>query len=119
MAHSEVAVPASRYRVAFEIGEAPVVGNGSSRSRIELEPGKVERGLLKLVLSLVELIRQLLEKQAIRRIDAESLSAEEVDRLGRTLMELASKVRELQQQFEIDDLNIDLGPLGRLLEEQE
>lgn len=107
----------SRYRVAFEIGDVAALGERSPRARIELEPGKVERGLLKLVLSLVELIRQLLEKQAIRRIDAHSLSEQEVDRLGRTLMELASKIRELQQQFEIDDLNIDLGPLGRLLDQ--
>jgi hypothetical protein len=68
------------------------------------------------VLSLVELIRQLMEKQAMRRIEAGSLSDHDVDRLGRSLMELESKVRELQTQFGIDDLNIDLGPVGRLID---
>ena len=72
---------------------------------------------LKLVLALVELIRQLMEKQALRRIEAGSLSPEEIDRVGRTLMQLESKIRELQQQFEIDDLNINLGPLGNLLDQ--
>jgi phage shock protein A len=85
-------------------------------ARIELESGKMERGLLKLVLSLVELIRQVLEKQAMRRVESGSLAIEEVDRLGVALMELESKIRELQTQFGIDDLNIDLGPVGTLLD---
>ena len=88
-----------------------------ARPRIELEPGKVERGLLKLVLSLVEMIRQVLEKQAMRRIEAGTLTDIEIDRLGRTLMEIEAKIRELQAQFEIDDLNIDLGPIGSLVDE--
>jgi len=86
------------------------------RPRIELEPGKIERGLFKLVLTLVELIRQVIEKQAMRRIDAGSLTPDEVDRLGRALMEIESTIRGLQSQFEIDDLNIDLGPLGNLVD---
>ena len=86
------------------------------RPRIELEPGKIERGLFRLVLSLVELIRQVVEKQAMRRIDAGSLTADEADRLGRSLMELDSTIRALQSQFGIDDLNIDLGPLGNLVD---
>jgi hypothetical protein len=85
-------------------------------ARIELESGKMERGLLKLVLSLVELIRQVLEKQAMRRVESGSLAIEDVDRLGVALMELESKIRELQTQFGIDDLNIDLGPVGTLLD---
>jgi hypothetical protein len=84
--------------------------------RIELEPGKIERGLLRLVLSLVEMIRQLMEKQATRRIDAGDLDDDEVERVGRSLMELEAKIRELQAQFGIDDLNIDLGPVGPLLD---
>jgi hypothetical protein len=86
------------------------------RARLELEPGKVEEGLLKLVLSLVELIRQLLEKQAMRRIESGSISDDEVDRVGRALMEIEGKIRLLQVQFGIDDLNIDLGPVGKLLD---
>jgi Gas vesicle protein K len=87
--------------------------------RIELEPGKIERGLLRLVLSLVEMIRQLMEKQAARRIDAGDLTDDEVERVGRSLMELEAKIRELQVQFGIDDLNIDLGPVGPLLDTAE
>lgn len=113
----EPAVDPGRYRVAFEISDADLLAGSPRSSRIALEPGKTEQGLLKLVLSIVELLRQVLEKQAIRRIDAQSLTSEEADRVGRTLMELAATIRELQQQFEIDDLNIELGPLGNLLEE--
>lgn len=87
------------------------------RPRLELEPGKIERGLLTLALSLIELLRQLMEKQAMRRIDAGTLSAEEIDRVGRSLMEVEATIRRLQQQFGIEHLNFDLGPLGRLLPE--
>ena len=80
--------------------------------RINLEPEKVERGLTRLVLSLVELIRQLMEKQALRRIEGGSLSAEQVERLGTTLMRLEQQMEELKNHFQIDDLDIDLGPLG-------
>ena len=85
-------------------------------ARIEFETGKMERGLLKLVLSLVELIRQVMEKQAMRRVESGSLTIDEVDRLGVAMMELESKIRELQKQFGIDDLNIDLGPVATLLD---
>jgi len=87
------------------------------RARVELEPGKIERGLLRLVLSLIELLRQLMEKQAMRRIDAGSLTLDEIDRVGRSLMEIETTLRRLQAQFGIDDLDIDLGPLGRLTRE--
>ena len=91
-------------------GDAP-------RARFELEPGKIERGLLRLVLSIVELLRQLMEKQAMRRIDAGSLSVEEIDRVGRSLMEVEATLHRLKAQFGIDDLEIDLGPLGQLVRE--
>lgn len=107
----------SKYKVALEVGDPGALLPGPPRTRIDVDPGKVEQGLLKLVLALVELIRQLMEKQALRRIDAGSLSREEIDRLGRTLMQLEAKIIELQEQFEIDDLNINLGPLGNLLDE--
>jgi hypothetical protein len=86
------------------------------RARIDFEPGKVEQGLLKLVLAIVELIRQLMEKQAMRRIDAGSLSSDDVERVGAGLLELETKIREIQQHFGIDDLDIDLGPIGHLLD---
>jgi len=80
-------------------------------------PTRSRRGwLLKLVLALVELLRQLMEKQAMRRIEAGSLSGEEIERLGRGLMDAEATIHTLQRQFGIDDLNLDLGPVGNLLD---
>lgn len=77
----------------------------------------MEEGLARLVLTLVELIRQLLERQAIRRMDGGSLSEEEVERLGLALMRLQEKLYEMAAAFGLqpEDLNINLGPLGNLL----
>jgi hypothetical protein len=86
-------------------------------TRIELEPGKIEQGMLKLVLAVVELLRQVMEKQAMRRIDAGGLAEEDIDRLGTSFMQMESTIKTLQSRFGIDDLNIDLGPVGRLLDE--
>ena len=85
--------------------------------RIGADPENVERGLAQLVLTIVELLRQLMERQALRRIDGGTLSEEEVERLGRTFMELDKRMEELREQFGLDeeDLNLDLGPLGSLL----
>jgi CRISPR/Cas system-associated endonuclease Cas1 len=81
------------------------------------DPETVERGLVQLVLTLVELLRQLMERQAIRRVEAGGLDDEEVERLGRTLMLLDARMTELRDHFGLtaEDLNLDLGPLGRLL----
>jgi hypothetical protein len=89
---------------------------GAARPRLDFEPGKMERGVLTLVLSLVELLRQVMEKQAMRRIEAGSLTSDEIDRLGCSLMELETTLRELQVRFGIENLNIDLGPLGSLVD---
>jgi hypothetical protein len=77
----------------------------------------VKNGLGQLVLTVVELLRELLERQALRRIEAGSLTDAEVERLGTTFRQLAEQVQELKGYFglEDEDLNIDLGPLGRLL----
>jgi hypothetical protein len=85
--------------------------------RVATDPEKVERGLVQLVLTLVELLRQLMERQAIRRLDAGALTEEETERVGKTLMLLERRMDELREHFglEPEDLNIDLGPLGRLL----
>jgi len=83
---------------------------------LNLEPEKAEQGLAKLVLSLIELIRQLLERQAIQRMEGGSLSSEEIERLGSTLMKLEKRMEELKEHFGIDDLNLDLGPLGKLID---
>lgn len=91
----------------------PTVPHG----RVEADPETVEKGLVQLVLTLVELLRQLMERQALRRVEAGGLSDEDVERLGRTLMLLEQRMDELREHFELEpeDLNIDLGPLGRLL----
>lgn len=86
-------------------------------TRIEIQPEKIERGLLKLVLAVVELLRQVMEKQAMRRVESGTLASDDVERLGICLMALEAKVKALQAEFEIDDLNINLGPLGELVNE--
>lgn len=85
--------------------------------RVDADPDQVERGLVQLVLTLVELLRQLMERQAIRRVEAGGLDDDDVERLGRTLMLLEERMQELRDHFDLtpEDLNIDLGPLGRLL----
>ncbi len=87
------------------------------RRRINSDPASVERGLVSLVLTLVELLRQLMERQAIRRVDRGDLTEEQIERIGTTLMLLEEKMTELREHFglEPEDLNIDLGPLGPLL----
>jgi hypothetical protein len=84
--------------------------------RIELSPENIEQGLGKLVLTLVDFLRQLLERQAIRRMEGGTLSDEEIEQMGEALMKLEAKIHELAEQFGLSpaDLNIDLGPLGRL-----
>jgi len=86
-------------------------------SRIDANPEEVERGLARLVLTLIELIRRLLEKQAIRRIEGGRLTDEEIERLGLTFLRLAQRMKELQGAFNLtdEDLNLDLGPLGDLM----
>ncbi len=85
--------------------------------RIEADPENVEKGLVQLVLTIVELLRQLMERQALHRIEAGSLSEEEIERLGRTFMALSERMDELREHFGLDekDLNLNLGPLGDLL----
>ena len=87
-------------------------------SRIECSPENIEQGLAKLVLGLIELIRQLLERQAIRRMQGGSLTDEQVEEMGTALMKLEAKVHQLASHFGLTpaDLNLDLGPLGNLLE---
>ena len=88
-----------------------------STPKMAINPDNVKNGLGKLVLTIVELLRQLLERQAIRRIDDGSLTDAEVERLGVTFMRLAEQMERLKEMFDLkdEDLNIDLGPLGKLL----
>ncbi|MFG6117441.1 gas vesicle protein K [Halobacillus sp. MO56] len=85
--------------------------------RINLDSQGAEQGLAQLVLTVIELLRQLVERQAIRRVDGGTLTEEEIERLGVALMNLEVKMDELKEIFELEDedLNIDLGPLGNLL----
>ena len=87
------------------------------RRRVNADRDNLEKGLAQLVLTLVELLRQLMERQALRRIEGGSLSAEEVERLGQTFMLLEQRMEELKETFglEDEDLNLDLGPLGQLM----
>jgi len=89
----------------------------TDESHIKLTPANADSGLAKLVLTLVELIRKLVEKQAMRRVDGGSLSDAEIERLGETLMKLEMKMEELKKHFNLTDrdLNINLGPLGDLM----
>lgn len=111
-------------KVEIKTGEIPKSGKAGAElrtglpERIDCSPENIEQGLAKLVLSLVELLRQLLERQAIRRMEGGSLSEQQVEQMGEALMTLEAKIHELAQSFGLTpaDLNLDLGPLGHLLE---
>jgi Gas vesicle protein K len=98
--------------------DSPPEGSGAPQSRVDCTTENIEQGLAKLVLSLIELLRQLLERQAIRRMEGGSLSDEQVENMGAALMKLEAKIQELTAQFGLTpaDLNLELGPLGNLLE---
>lgn len=85
--------------------------------RWNANPEDVRRSVARLVLALVEFIRQLLERQAIRRMEARTLTDEQIEAIGRALMQLEETVRDMAKRFGIppEDINLDLGPLGRLL----
>jgi regulator of sirC expression with transglutaminase-like and TPR domain len=85
--------------------------------RWNADPEDVQRSVVRLVLALVEFIRRLLERQAIRRMEAETLTPEEVENVGLALMRLEEAVRDLAERFGIpqEELNLDLGPLGKLV----
>lgn len=84
---------------------------------IHADPESVERSLVALVLTVVELLRQLMERQALRRIDAGDLTDDQIEKIGATLLALEGRMAELREHFGLtpEDLNIDLGPLGPLL----
>jgi gas vesicle protein GvpK len=105
--HGDVELVARRLE---ELGEA-------FPRRIDADPEKLERGLAQLVLTLIELLRQLMERQALRRMEQGTLDDEEIERLGQTFMKLAERMDELKAEFGLrdSDLNLNLGPLGDLL----
>jgi hypothetical protein len=85
--------------------------------RLETDADAVERDLIKLVLTIIELVRQLMEKQALRRVDQGDLTDEQIEGLGLGLMNLEEAMTTLREKYDLEpsDLNIDLGPLGPLL----
>lgn len=88
-----------------------------SAGQINIEPEKEKNGLARLVLTLVKLLHELMEKQAIRRMESGQLTDEEIERLGLALMEQTEEIRRVAEEFGLDedDLNLDLGPLGKLM----
>jgi hypothetical protein len=86
------------------------------RTRLELDPDDMQRSLMRLLLSLAGFVRDLLERQTLRRLERGTLSPAEVERLGRALMQLEGTIGDLARQFDLDpeELNLGLGPLGRL-----
>jgi len=95
----------------------PLRSNRRAPRRLNLDQEKTKNGLAQLVLTVIKLLHELLEKQALRRIDGGSLTDEEIERLGFTLMRQSEEIRRISREFglEDDDLNLDLGPLGKLL----
>jgi hypothetical protein len=96
----------------------PRTGRGRAAARrLRTDPDTVERDLVKLVLTIVELLRQLMERQALHRVDQGDLTEEQEERLGLTLMLLHDRMTELCDRYGLtmEDLNLDLGPLGTLL----
>jgi hypothetical protein len=109
---------AFRLRPAAPQDAAPAGAGGRGPARrIASDPDTVERDLVRLVLTLVELLRQLMERQALNRVDAGDLTEEQEERLGATLMILHDRMSELCARYGLtmQDLNLDLGPLGTLL----
>jgi hypothetical protein len=108
----------SDFARVMRAGSAPLTGQSTDRpaARIDLDQDKVKNGLGQLVLAIVKLLHELLERQAIRRIEADSLSEDEIERLGVTLMRQAQEIERLRKEFglEEEDLNLDLGPIGKL-----
>ena len=86
--------------------------------RIDCSPDNIEQGLARLVLSLIELLRRLLERQAIRRMEGGSLDEAKIEEMGQALMKLELKINEIAALFGLrpQDLNLELGPLGNLLD---
>ncbi|MBX7466790.1 gas vesicle protein K [Streptomyces sp. MAG02] len=92
-------------------------GTGSPAARLDTDPDTVERDLIRLVLTIVELLRQLMERTALHRVDQEDLTEDQEERIGLTLMILQDRMAELCDRYDLtpEDLNLDLGPLGSLL----
>ncbi|MFJ3659256.1 gas vesicle protein K [Streptomyces sp. NPDC090119] len=102
-------------------GDHDTAGRRGVPERLDTDPDTVERDLIKLVLTIVELLRQLMERTALHRVDQGDLSEEQEERVGMTLMILQDRMSELCDRYGLtmSDLNLDLGPLGSLLPRQD
>lgn len=98
--------------LAMEDGAA-----AATLARLAIDPERVEQDLARLVLTLVEFLRRLMEAQAVRRLEAETITAEEAERLGLTLLRAREAVLSICTKLDLspDSLNLELGPLGRLM----
>jgi len=90
----------------------------STLDRVDCTPENIEKGLARLVLSLIELLRRLLERQAIRRMEGGTLDDAKIEEMGQSLMRLEQKIREIAAAFGLkpEELNLELGPLGNLVD---
>ncbi|MFI5456032.1 MAG: gas vesicle protein K [Isosphaerales bacterium] len=111
--------PSEFARILAPASAVPSGGTAPSSLRIALQPDDVKKGLGRLILTVVELLRELLERQAVRRIEAGSLMELEIERLGTTFLQLSEQMEVVKSALglEGEDLNLDLGPLGMLLDE--
>ncbi|MFG2895119.1 gas vesicle protein K [Streptomyces sp. NPDC048248] len=116
-AFAEVARAAARAFDLVPAGPAEQRSGGDVAQRLKTDPETVERDLIKLVLTIVELLRQLMERTALHRVDQGDLSEDQEERVGMTLMILQDRMAELCDRYGLtmSDLNLDLGPLGSLL----
>lgn len=115
--HTDEPVPQDQPAADRLIDQIAAAGSSRGATRLNVDPAEVRRGLGQLVMTLVKLIHELLERQAIRRMEAGTLTDEEIERVGATLMLQAREIRSLCEQLGVNeaDLNLDLGPVGRLL----
>ncbi|MFE5914377.1 gas vesicle protein K [Streptomyces wedmorensis] len=116
----DLEAPGAPLAHAFRLLQAPPETPGATRPpahRMRTDPETVGEDLLKLVLTIVELLRQLIERQALRRVDAGDLTDAQEEELGATLLALHDRMTDLcaEHGYSLEDLNLDLGPLGHLL----
>ncbi|HEU5451550.1 MAG TPA: gas vesicle protein K [Terriglobales bacterium] len=116
---SDSGKPQTPEEIAQAVSDLSSQAAQGSTQRLDCSPENVEQGLARLVLSIIELLRKVLERQAIRRMEGGSLDPRQVEEMGQALMKLEAKIRQLADQFGLkpEDLNLDLGPLGNLLDE--
>jgi len=111
--------PSDLQRILTPASSVPSGATAPASLRIALQPDDVKKGLGRLILTVVELLRELLERQALRRIEAGSLMELEIERLGTTFLQLSEQMEvvKIALGLEGEDLNLDLGPLGKLFDD--